>query len=145
MCDFSMHLNQSQKIAILMGTYNGQEFLKVQLNSFLDQTYKNWVLHASDDGSKDNTVRILEDFKEKIGADRVSICIGPKKGFSRNFLSMVCDESISADYYAFSDQDDVWESNKLERAVDILKKIPSNTPALYCGRACYINNDYQVL
>jgi len=60
--------------------------------------------------------------------------ITPAEGFVANFLSLTCKASIEADYYAYSDQDDVWESDKLERAVRWLQTVPENIPALYCSR-----------
>ncbi|MDP1573499.1 MAG: glycosyltransferase family 2 protein [Coxiellaceae bacterium] len=133
-----MSKNQkSPKICILMGTYNGEAFLKEQLLSFVAQTHQNWVLYISDDGSKDNTLEIVRDFQKEIGDDRVFIVEGPRKGFCANFLSLICNEEINGDYYAFSDQDDVWEPNKLARALECIAGI--NKPALYGARTLLTN------
>jgi len=113
-----MNLHQSQNhVCILMGTYNGERFLAEQLQSIADQTHQNWRVIISDDGSSDNTLAIAREFQQKWGADRLEIRQGPKQGFCQNFLSMACDTTLHADYYAFSDQDDVWMADKLERAV----------------------------
>ena len=104
-------------ICILMSTYNGEKFLAEQLQSIEDQTHKNWRLVISDDGSSDNTLAIAKQFQEKWGTDRLEIRQGPQQGFCQNFLSMACDTTLRADLYAFSDQDDVWMADKLERAV----------------------------
>ena len=122
------------KVAILLCTYGGQRYLAEQLNSFTTQTHANWEVWASDDGSQDGTQAILETYQQKWATGRLSVHVGPAKGFAANFLSLTRNASIEADYYAYSDQDDVWEPNKLARAVKWLETIPENTPALYCSR-----------
>lgn len=122
------------RVAILLCTFDGQRFLSDQLESLRSQTYPDWELWVSDDGSQDRTRVILDSFQASAGADRSSIHNGPAEGFVANFLSLVCHASITADYYAFSDQDDVWEPEKLERAVNWLKSVPQSVPALYCSR-----------
>lgn len=126
--------DQPPAVAILLCTYNGQPYLAEQLDSIAAQSYANWKLWVSDDGSKDDTLSILENYQEQWQLDRLKIISGPAKGFARNFLSLTCRSEIEADYYAYSDQDDVWEHDKLMRAVAWLKTIPEDMPALYCGR-----------
>jgi glycosyltransferase involved in cell wall biosynthesis len=104
-------------ICILMATYNGEKFIAEQLQSIEEQSYKNWSLIISDDCSSDNTLTIAKQFQQKWGSDRLEIHQRPQLGFCQNFLSMACDTTIRADLYAFSDQDDVWMADKLERAV----------------------------
>lgn len=122
------------KIAILLCTFHGQQYLADQLESFEKQNYHNWTLWASDDGSKDDTHAILESFQKKWGAEKLSIHFGPEEGFVANFLSLTCHANIQADCYAYSDQDDIWEADKLQRAVNWLRTVPKNVPALYCSR-----------
>lgn len=124
----------TQKVAILLCTYHGQHHLAEQLNSFAAQTFRNWELFASDDGSEDDTHSILNAYREKWGTQKLSVHFGPAEGFAANFLSLTCNARIQADYYAYSDQDDVWEPEKLERAVQWLKTIENGVPALYCTR-----------
>jgi hypothetical protein len=57
-----------------------------------------------------------------------------------NFLSLICDSAIQADYYAYSDQDDIWEPGKLTRAVEVLQKIPTHIPAVYGSRTRLIDH-----
>ena len=129
------HKNQKlPKVAILLCTYHGQQYLAEQLDSFANQTYLNWDVWASDDGSQDDTHAILESYTAKWGDDRLSIHLGPAEGFVANFLSLTCKATIQADFYAYSDQDDVWKADKLQRAVDWLRTIPVNVPAIYCSR-----------
>ena len=126
------------RIAILLCTYQGQRFLQEQLDSFAAQSYPNWELWVSDDGSKDGTHDILERAKGRLG-DRMSINNGPQKGFCANFLSLACKADIQADYYAYSDQDDIWQADKLQRAVAKLSAVPHGTPAMYCSRTLVVD------
>lgn len=130
-------------VAILMGTFRGQQYLAEQLNSFAAQTHANWEVWASDDGSTDHTLEILEGFKARCPPGRLSILSGPGKGFVSNFLSLTCNTRIQADYYAYSDQDDVWDADKLERALRWLQGVPASVPALYCGRTRLVDSKNQ--
>ena len=131
-------MTQSE-VAILLCTYNGQNYLTEQLQSIADQTHTNWLVWASDDGSSDDTLPLLEAWRRKWGEPRLHMVEGPARGFSANFLSLACRSDISADYFAFSDQDDIWEKDKLERALSWIETIPKDTPALYCSRTCIID------
>ena len=122
------------KVAILLCTYHGQSFLADQLDSIERQTYRNWAVWASDDGSADSTQAILKRYQAKWGRQRISIDYGPAEGFVSNFLSLTCRNDIQADFYAYSDQDDIWEADKLERAMAWLRSVPTDVPALYCSR-----------
>ena len=122
-----------------MSTYNGQCYLAEQLNSISAQTHQNWELWVSDDGSDDDTSNILEEYQTRYGKNRVFIYSGPQKGVSANFLSLVCNTKAVGEYFAFSDQDDIWAPNKLQHAIECLKTIPNKIPALYCARTKLIN------
>ena len=122
------------KVAILLCTYRGQHYLAEQLDSLSAQTHSNWEVWASDDGSDDDTLAILEVYQQQWPKGCLSVHSGPAEGFAANFLSLTCKANIKADFYAYSDQDDVWEADKLERAVRWLETISPNIPALYCGR-----------
>lgn len=120
-------------VAILLATYNGSTYLVEQLESILAQTHQHWRLYVSDDGSVDETLQILKKYQERLGASRMQVVQGPRSGFAQNFVSLVRCADIQADYYAFCDQDDIWLSDKLERA---LRKVPigEDAPFLYCSR-----------
>ena len=121
------------KVAILLCTCHGQRYLAEQLDSFEAQTHANWEIWASDDCSKDETNAILETYRDK-WKGRFSIHCGPAEGFVANFLFLTGHAAIEADCYAYSDQDDIWEADKLQRAVSWLKTVPDHVPALYCSR-----------
>ena len=136
-----MTAQQSPKVAILLCTYQGQQYLQAQLDSFVAQTHTNWELWVSDDGSKDGTHAILNQALKAWGKDKISIHNGPKEGFCANFLSLTCKADIKADYYAYSDQDDIWKAEKLARAVAALSTVPKGVPGLYCSRTRVVDAD----
>ena len=128
-------MNANSSVAIFMSTYNGQQFLAEQLQSIEQQAHRNWRVLLSDDGSSDDTLLIAKQFQQQWGNDRLLIRQGPKQGFCLNFLSMACDPIIKADYYAFSDQDDVWMADKLARALAYFESVSEpSLPRVYCGR-----------
>jgi glycosyltransferase involved in cell wall biosynthesis len=126
--------------AILLCTFNGAQFLPAQLSSLARQRFNNWRLFVSDDGSTDETLSLIAKYQHE---ENISVAMrdGPRRGLVRNFLGLACDLSISADYFAFSDQDDIWEPDKLSRAIEWLQSIPSQKPALYCSRVRLIDED----
>lgn len=134
----------NKKVAILMTTYNAEAYLEAQLQSVVKQTHENWILCISDDGSTDGTKNILSSFRELWGEERVSIFSGPRRGFAQNFLSLICNQDIQADYYAYCDQDDIWESEKLEVALKYLNSINQGTPSVYGSRTVLVdqNNNF---
>lgn len=127
------------KVAILLCTYHGEHYLAEQLDSFATQTHTNWEVWASDDASVDQTLDILKSYQSAWGSEKLSIKAGPQKGFAANFLSLLCNPCIEADFYAFSDQDDVWDEKKLSAALSLLGEVPSEIPALYCGRTLLVD------
>ncbi|MBK7264433.1 MAG: glycosyltransferase family 2 protein [Rubrivivax sp.] len=130
-------------VAVLMCTMQGQHFLAEQLNSIATQSHPRWAIWASDDGSDDHTHAILEYYQSHWGEDRISIHAGPAVGSTANFLSLTCRADIDADYFAYADQDDIWESDKLERAVNWLKTVPDGVPALYGSRTLLVDTRNQ--
>lgn len=122
------------KVVILLCTKQGERFLPAQLESFTTQTHTNWEVWASDDASDDQTKKILLAFQKENKSNRIFVMDGPDKGFCKNFLSLACNPDVSADFYAYSDQDDIWMHDKLDRAVNWLQSVPSKLPAVYCSR-----------
>jgi glycosyltransferase involved in cell wall biosynthesis len=128
------------RVAILMCTKDGAAFIDDQLKSIADQTHENWILIVSDDGSRDETVTKLERFA-KAHRQKTTIRKGPGKGVCANFLSLANDPTIDADYFAFSDQDDIWHQDKLRRALAWLATVPAAVPGMYCGRTDLVTID----
>lgn len=115
------------KIDILLATYNGEKYLKEQLDSILNQTYKNIRIIISDDGSKDSTLEILEEYKNK---DERIIVYEQKEnlGVVKNIEFLL--KKVEAPYYMLSDQDDYWLPNKVEES---LRKLLSEKADLVFG------------
>jgi glycosyltransferase involved in cell wall biosynthesis len=128
------------RVAILLGTKDGAAHLGDQLRSFADQSHKNWLLVVSDDGSRDATREMIERFAAK-QPQPVTVRQGPQRGAAANFLALAADPSIAADFFAFSDQDDIWHTDKLARALACLAMAPDGAPALYCGRTELMTED----
>lgn len=123
------------KIIILMSTYNGEKYLDEQINSICQQTIAKKCqveLLVRDDGSSDNTQKILDYYQNKgVLKWYTGNNLRPAKSFWDLLIN--CND---ADYYAFCDQDDYWFNTKLERAIKILEKEEvcyNNIPLLYCA------------
>jgi glycosyltransferase involved in cell wall biosynthesis len=125
-------------VHILLATYNGGRYLKAQLDSIAKQTFRNWTLLVSDDGSTDDTIKIAEEFASQHRDHVISIMPGPRRGSTANFFNLLNAAPLErqSDLYAFCDQDDVWLPDKLERAVQWLRKSihTYELPLLYCAR-----------
>ncbi|MBR1219679.1 glycosyltransferase family 2 protein [Bradyrhizobium sp. U87765 SZCCT0131] len=127
----------SKCVAILLGTWNGGPYLLPQLQSFAAQTHANWRLYVSDDGSSDETLAVIARFAATV-PQPVEVIAGPRRGFAANFLGLARNPAIQGDYFAFSDQDDIWHPDKLERAVAWMATAPDDEPALYFSRTALI-------
>ena len=103
-------------VAILMATYNGEKFISQQLESILAQKEVDVHLYVSDDASNDNTVEIIKDFSSRYPENFKKIFNVKFRSPSKNFLSLFAKVPEIYDYYAFSDQDDVWFENKLKNS-----------------------------
>ncbi len=126
------------KVTIFMCTFNGEEHIEDQLDSFQCQTYQNWRLIVSDDGSRDKTLQILSQYKKKWGAKKIQIVKGPQQGFSANFMSLLKNKKYRGDYFFLSDQDDVWMPKKIDDYLTIfkIKKV-----SLIGGSSIYVDNN----
>ena len=115
-----------KKVQVLMSTYNGQKYLEEQINSILNQENVEISLLIRDDASSDNTIKILQELSQK--NKNISYFTGENMGPARSFMELVNKSSL-ADYYAFADQDDVWNSKKIISAIEKLEK--SQKPCMY--------------
>jgi glycosyltransferase involved in cell wall biosynthesis len=129
----------------LLSTYNGAAYLREQMESLVAQTSQDWLIHASDDGSDDKTLDILQEYQRLLGPSRLHIHAGPRQGFAANFLSSIRRAREDADYFAFCDQDDLWEPDKLERGLAWAESHPSGRPLLYCSRTRLIDATGQTI
>lgn len=117
------------KLIVLLSTYNGANYIRQQLDSLLAQSLPGVEILVRDDGSTDATCEILEEYAKQ-GALRWYA--GSNLGPACSFWQLLYDCG-DADYYAFCDQDDVWDADKLEAAVSALLRFGAEMPALYCS------------
>lgn len=102
----------NKRVAILMSTYNGEEYLGEQIESIIKQSYRDWHLYIRDDGSKDRTIEIIEKYTRQderitfFNKDHIE-----NKGITRSFMDLL--SHVDADFYMFSDQDDYWKEDKV--------------------------------
>lgn len=128
-------------IAVLMAVFEGARFLPEQLSSIQAQSHGSFELWVSRDCGREDVGAVLEEYATAFGTNRFFVLEGPKKGCAANFLSLVFNPEIQTDYFAYSDQDDVWERGKLSRAVAALEGIPEAVPALYASRSRLIDEN----
>lgn len=128
-------------VAILLCSYNGERFIREQLDSIAAQTRTNWKVWVSDDGSSDGTLETLSEYRAAWGEERLEIVRGPGRGFAANFLSLLCRREIEAHYFAYADQDDIWQDDKIDRALFGLAKWGPDTCSLYCSRTVLVDEE----
>lgn len=135
-----------KKVQILMSTYNGDKYLREQLDSIIKQNYSNFSILIRDDGSTDNTLSILEEYKNKYG-NIISYYQGENIGVIKSFFDLMKNADNEASYYALSDQDDFWKINKIKRAVSEIQNIEiiRDIPILYCSRTTLVDKDLNKL
>jgi rhamnosyltransferase len=132
------------KVNILMSTYNGQQFLAEQIRSIQDQSYTDWTLFIRDDGSSDNTKEILKDFERQ--DSRIHLIDSDKSdnlGVIKSFHKLVNHDR--ADYYFFSDQDDVWLPNKLELSLKEAQNYLADLPLMVYMDLKVVNQDLKIM
>jgi len=120
----------SDKVAIVMSTYNGAKYVVEQLNAVMQQTHTNWHCYIRDDGSSDNTVATIQahvnnDIRFTVITDKHG-----NLGYNKSYYALI---ALSNEHYiAMCDQDDVWHANKVEISLNTLKQIetPNKIPAL---------------
>lgn len=128
-----------------MGTFNGAKYIARQVDTIISQQNVSVELLVSDDGSTDETLAILDGFAASGSAIVIRTVAGPREGFAENFRSLLLHASDDFAYTAFSDQDDVWDDDKLDTAIDWLAQQDPSKPALYCSRTCLISDDEKIL
>jgi glycosyltransferase involved in cell wall biosynthesis len=135
----------SGRVAILLATKDGAAFLDDQLRSLAAQTHPSIDIWASDDGSTDGTLAILSDWRGRWNKGSFSVCEGPRSGFAENFRTLICNEAADADFFAFCDQDDLWEAGKLATALAWMDTQDASLPLLFCSRTLTISQSGDVI
>lgn len=127
-----------ESIAVIMSTYNGEKYLREQIDSILNQKNVDVNLYIRDDGSSDNTIEIIRSYGKK-----VKYIKGENAGVGSSFMRLLHKIPLIYDYYAFSDQDDIWLDNKLEKAVSAIRD--KEIPALYTSNQILVDKDGTVI
>ncbi len=110
------------KKSVAMCTYNGSKFLKVQLDSIINQTICIDEIIICDDKSTDNTIQIIEEYKAKYPNLIFLYQNGTNLGSNKNFEKAIL--LTSGDYIFLSDQDDVWRIDKVEKTIELFLQYP---------------------
>ncbi len=130
---------------VLMCTYNGETYLREQIDSVLAQQGVDVYIKVADDRSSDGTVSILEEYAKKY-PERFSFAVNEvNKRFTYNFLDLFFSAKDDAyDYYAFCDQDDVWLPNKISAAIEKIEQ-RGETPrgTLYCSNLTVVDENLE--
>lgn len=104
----------NQKVDILLATYNGEKYIKEQVESILNQTYENIQIIISDDCSTDKTRQVLKEYENN---EKIKIFYQEKNlGYVKNFEFLL--KQVESNLYMLSDQDDVWKKEKVEKSVE---------------------------
>lgn len=119
------------KVIIMMSAYNGQEYIAEQIHSIMSQEGCDVRLMVRDDGSTDQTVAILRQLQERY-PHRISVATGQNIGYRKSFLRIL-KKAPAADYYGFADQDDVWMSDKCQKAIEKIKREGTADCILYAS------------
>lgn len=128
-----------ETIDVLLATYNGEKYIKEQIDSILDQTYENIRLIISDDCSKDKTQEILKEYEKK--DNRIELYIQEKNlGVVKNIEFLL--KQVKNKYYMLSDQDDIWLPEKIEKSLETLLE---NNADLVFGDLEVVNQDLKTM
>lgn len=134
------------KVSILLATYNGEKYLKEQLESILNQEYRDFTLYISDDGSSDGTWEIISDYALKDSRIKLFPKHDPNKSACRHFLFML--GNVQSDLYLFCDQDDVWTSDHIKVFVErynSLSEMKKSKPVLIHSDLEIVDADLDVI
>ena len=126
-----------KKVQILLSTYNGEKYLNEQIESIQKQKGAEINILVRDDGSTDSTTHMLSKWQEDGVLEWYK---GENIGPARSFMNLLR-EAPKADYYAFCDQDDVWDENKILIAIENLDKTKKKVPALYFSRTQVVDQN----
>lgn len=134
-------MDMTKKVNVLLSAYNGEAYIRQQIESILEQSYQNIELYVRDDGSSDGTLDILREYEAK---GQLRLEAGENVGFVKSFQWLIA-HGGEADYYAFSDQDDVWFPDKIAMALELLKDMPEDVPVLYFSNYDFYDGELNFL
>ena len=126
------------RVAVLLATYNGANYILEFLDSLVAQTYTDYKLIVRDDGSTDDTLEIIRSYSHRIKIDFIGA--DARLGPAKSFFELLAQANDDFDFYFFADQDDYWHKTKIERAVDKLSAEKEHV-ALYCSQMEYVDEN----
>ncbi|WP_338941129.1 glycosyltransferase family 2 protein [Fusobacterium polymorphum] len=127
-----------ETIDILLPVYNGENYLKEQIESILLQSYKNLRLLIRDDNSTDNSVSIINEYSNKDARVLVIKDNFGNLGLVKNIEKLL--ENSTSEYIMFTDQDDVWFQNKMEKMYELIVNKDKDIPILLHSN-CYVTDE----
>lgn len=133
--------DKQNRVAILLSTFNGEQFLPAQLDSLLVQSHTGCDIWVRDDGSSDQSLAIVQRYAD--AHPQIRVQAGANLGFVASFYELLQNVGAGYDFYFFCDQDDVWMPSKVSRAVELLAG--QQGLALYCSRTQYVDRDLQTI
>jgi len=110
-------------ITIIMAVYNGQEYIREQLESLKDQTYTEWRLVIRDDRSSDKTAEIVKKFSDEVEQEVIFKVNEKPSGSAKNNFALLINDAKESDYVMFCDQDDIWKKDKIEITFNKMKQV----------------------
>lgn len=129
-----------KQILVMMSSYNGEKHLQEQIDSILNQKTEHEVhLRIRDDGSKDQTCALIEEYIARYPS-QIELIKGENKGYNGSFFYLIQNAS-GFDYYAISDQDDVWLPEKLQTACNAIDSVGEDIPLLYASISFLVHDD----
>lgn len=105
-----------------MAVYNGQEYIREQLESLKDQTYTEWRLVIRDDRSSDKTAEIVKKFSDEVEQEVIFKVNEKPSGSAKNNFALLINDAKESDYVMFCDQDDIWKKDKIEITFNKMKQ-----------------------
>ncbi|MBS5645115.1 MAG: glycosyltransferase [Clostridiales bacterium] len=126
----------TKPVNVLLSAYNGEAYIKEQIDSILAQTVP-VHLYVRDDGSADGTLHVLAPYE---AAGKLTLLRGENAGFGQSFMMLLA-AAEEGDYWAFSDQDDVWEPHKMEWALQWMEQQDGSSPLLFHSAYALYNAD----
>ena len=139
-------------VTIIMCTYNGEKYIREQLQSIADNTVTEWNILISDDQSTDNTIQIAREFQKQY-PDKIQIKVNDtKKGAIINFLSSIYQVGAKMekdDFIMLCDQDDIWNPDKIEKTIgdmnNLIKTYGNEMPLLVCTDVTVVDDEMKII
>lgn len=135
--------NVGPHVAVLMATYNGEQYLKEQFDSLIEQTYKNFECYIHDDGSIDKTIDIISEYVKWYPNLFIYIPGNSCGGSKNNFLFLL--RQVQADYYMFCDQDDIWSYTKIQDSLNYMMNVNQAGPICIYTDLKVVNEKLDIL